>query len=132
MANFFTENKDLQFTLANLDLEEASALCEKDYKLAEEFDNAPADYADAQDNYKRVLEVIGEVCADKIAPRSTEVDENGPHFEDGVVTYYPLTVQNIKDLNDAGVSGAMLGHKYGGFELPMLCLYYDDRNGFTR
>ena len=118
MANFFTENKDLQFTLANLDLEEASALCEKDYKLAKEFDNAPVDYADAQDNYKRVLEVIGEVCADKIAPRSTEVDENGPHFEDGVVTYYPLTVQNIKDLNDAGVSGAMLGHKYGGLNFP--------------
>ena len=118
MANFFTENKDLQFTLANLDLKEASALCEKDYKLAKEFDNAPVDYADAQDNYKRVLEVIGEVCAEKIAPRSTEVDENGPHFENGVVTYYPLTVQNIKDLNDAGVSGAMLGHKYGGLNFP--------------
>ncbi len=118
MANFFTENKDLQFTLANLDLEEASALRENDYEYAKEFDVAPKDFADAQDNYKRVLSVVGEVCADKITPRAEEVDENGPHFADGVVTYYPLTVQNIKDLNDAGVSGAMLAHKYGGLNFP--------------
>ena len=118
MANFFTENKDLQFTLANLDLEEASSLREKNYEYAKEFDVAPKDFADAQDNYKRVLEVVGEVCGDKIAPRAEEVDENGPHFADGVVTYYPLTVKNIKDLNDAGVSGAMLGHKYGGLNFP--------------
>jgi len=118
MANFFTENKDLQFTLANLDLEEASALRENNYEYAKEFDVAPKDFADAQDNYKRVLEVVGETCAEKIAPRAEEVDENGPHFADGVVTYYPLTVQNIKDLNDAGVSGAMLAHKYGGLNFP--------------
>jgi len=118
MANFFTENKDLQFTLANLDLEEAAALRENNYEFAKEFDVAPRDYADAQDNYKRTLEVVGEVCADNIAPRAEEVDENGPHFADGVVTYYPLTVQNIKDLNDAGVSGAMLDHKYGGLNFP--------------
>ncbi|MCK4981399.1 MAG: acyl-CoA dehydrogenase family protein, partial [Victivallaceae bacterium] len=118
MANFFTENKDLQFTLANLDLEEASAMRENNYEFAKEFDVAPKDYADAQDNYKRVLDVVGEVCADKIAPRSEEVDENGPHFADGVVTYYPLTVQNIKDLKDAGVSGAMLDHKHGGLNFP--------------
>ena len=118
MANFFTDNKDLQFTLANLDLEVASAMRENNYEFAKEFDVAPKDYADAQDNYKRVLDVVGEVCADKIAPRSEEVDENGPHFADGVVTYYPLTVQNIKDLNDAGVSGAMLDHKHGGLNFP--------------
>lgn len=118
MANFFTENKDLQFTLANLDLEEASNLREENYEFAKKFDNAPIDYADAQDNYKRVLEVVGEVCANNIAPRAEEVDANGPSLENGVVTYYPLTVQNIKDLNDAGVSGAMLGHKYGGLNFP--------------
>jgi len=118
MANFFTENKDLQFTLANLDLEEASALRENDYEFAKEFDVAPRDFADAKDNYERVLKVVGEVCADKITPRAEEVDANGPHFADGVVTYYPLTVQNIKDLNDAGVSGAMLAHKYGGLNFP--------------
>jgi hypothetical protein len=118
MANFFTENKDLQFTLANLDLVEAVALCENNYEFAKEFDVAPKNYADAQDNFKRVLEVVGQICAENIAPRAEEVDQNGPHFENGVVTYYPLTVQNIKDLNDAGVSGAMLGHKYGGLNFP--------------
>ena len=119
MANFFTENKDLAFTLENLDLLEAAALRENNYEFAKEFDVAPHDYEDAKDNYKRVLEVIGDICANNIAPRSTEVDENGPHFEDGVVTYYPLTVKNLEDLKDAGVSGVMLGHKYGGLNFPV-------------
>ncbi|MDD5698303.1 MAG: acyl-CoA dehydrogenase family protein [Victivallaceae bacterium] len=119
MANFFTENKDLVFTLEHLDLEETTRLRENNYEYAGEFDGAPRNYADAHDNYQRVLTVIGEICAENIAPRATEVDENGPHFENGVVTYYPLTVQNLKDLNDAGVSGVMLAHKYGGLNFPV-------------
>jgi len=118
MPNFFTDNKDLMFSLDNIDLVEAVKLREKDYSDAEKYDTAPIDYADAIDNYKRVMEVIGGICGNNIEPRARTVDREGPHFEDGVVTYYPLTVQNIKDLNDAGVSGAMLGHKYGGLNFP--------------
>ena len=40
MANFYTDNKDLQFTLKNLDLAEAVGLREKNYSEAEKFDHA--------------------------------------------------------------------------------------------
>ena len=119
MANFFKDNKDLCFTLNNIDLEEVVRLREADYEFAKEFDNAPADFADALDNYNRVLSVVGEISGDRIEPRSRTVDAVGPHFADGVVTYHPLTVQNLKDLTDAGVMGVMLDHKFGGLNFPV-------------
>ena len=119
MANFFKDNADLMFTLNNLELAEVAKLKEEGYKFAQEFDNAPADFADALDNYNRVLEVVGEICGERIEPRSRTVDAEGPHFADGVVTYHPLTVQNLNDLKQAGVMGVMLDHKFGGLNFPV-------------
>ncbi|UDQ99123.1 acyl-CoA dehydrogenase family protein [Lentisphaerota bacterium WC36G] len=119
MANYFTDNRDLQFILNNLDLEKAVALKENDYKYAEQYDTAPTDLSDALDNYKRVLENIGEICGENIEERSRTVDREGPHFEDGVVTYHPLTVKNLEDLRKADVMGIMLPHKYGGINFPV-------------
>ncbi len=119
MANFYKDNTDLRFTLDNLDLAEAVALREDNYKFVKEFDSAPADFADAQDNYRRVLEVVGEICGDKIDPRSRQVDEEGPHFENNTVTYHPLTVKNLEDLKAAEVCGVMLPHQYGGLNFPV-------------
>ncbi len=58
MTNFFTENADLQFHLEHLDLEEVVALLEDDYQQAKEYAYAPADYQDAVDNYRKVLEMV--------------------------------------------------------------------------
>jgi alkylation response protein AidB-like acyl-CoA dehydrogenase len=119
MGNFLTDNADLLYTLENLALEEITNLVENNYQYAEEYENAPVDFADAMDNYKRVLSVVGEVCADRIEPRSRTVDAEGPKFADGKVTYHPLTVKNLEDLTKAGVMGVILGHKYGGLNFPV-------------
>ena len=119
MANFFTDNPDLVFTIKELDLDPVSTMFEDNFSYAEKYDNAPVDADDARDNYKRVLDVVGEVCGDRIEPRSRTVDAEGPHFADGVVTYHPFTVQNLKDLASAGVMGVMLNHKYGGLNFPV-------------
>lgn len=118
MSNFFTDNPDLMFTLRNLEMEEIVALRENGYKQAEQFDFAPENYEDAMDNYRRVMEVIGEITGERIAPRSRQVDEEGPYFKDGVVKYHPLTDKNLKDLKDAGVMGVMLPRQYGGLNFP--------------
>ena len=119
MANFFKDNSDLVFTLNNLDLAEVAVLREDNYKLAQQFDNAPTSFEDALDNYNRVLEIVGEICGDRIEPRSRIVDEEGPHFENGKVTYHPETVRNLKDLEQAGVMGVMLEHRFGGLNFPV-------------
>jgi len=118
MSNFYTDNQDLLFTLKNLDLEEVVSVREHGYTDAQKFDGSPENYADAMDNFDRVLTVVGEVAGERIAPRSRQVDEEGPHFENGVVTYHPLTVKNLEDLRKAGVSGVMLPRQYGGLNFP--------------
>ena len=118
MSNFYTDNQDLVFTLKNLDLEEVVAVREHNYTDAQKFDGSPENYADAMDNYDRVLTVVGDVAGERIAPRSRQIDEEGPHFENGVVTYHPLTVKNLEDLRRAGVSGVMLTREYGGLNFP--------------
>jgi hypothetical protein len=118
MSNYFNDNKDLQFTLENLDLEEVVRLREDNYQQAKDFDYAPEDYADAKDSFKRVLELVGEISGERIAPRARIVDEEGPHFENNKVTYHPLTVKNLEELQQANLGGVMLPRRFGGLNLP--------------
>ena len=116
--NFFLDNKDLEFTLRNLDLAEVTRMREKNYENAAKFDGAPVDYADALDNFTRALKIVGEIAGDRIAPRAREVDLNGAKFIDGKVVYDPLTLKNLDELSKAGIMGVMLGHEYGGLNFP--------------
>ena len=119
MSNFFTDNADLLFTLDNLEIQEAMRLIEKDYTEAQKYDTAPESFEDALDSFHRILDVIGDVAGERIAPRARQVDEEGPKFENGVVTYHPLTVQNLNDLKAAGVMGVILPRQYGGLNFPL-------------
>src|SRR5664280_2114261 len=116
--NFFLDNPDLQFRLAQLDLREALELKEKGYSETELYAAAPRNYADAKENYRIVLEVLGEVCGERVAPRAAEADEEGAHFENGEVTYAAATLDAIEALRQAELFGAMLSREYGGLNLP--------------
>ncbi len=116
--NFFLDNPDLLFRLDQLDLGEALELKESGYAEAALYPGAPRNYADAKDNYRIVLEVLGEVCAERVAPRAAEADEEGAHFENGEVTYAAPTLEAIDALRQAELFGAMLPRQYGGLNLP--------------
>ena len=105
--NFFLDNPDLQFRLEQLDLREVLELKEKGYSEAELYPTAPRNYADAKDNYRIVLEVLGEICGERVAPRAAEADEEGAHFEDGEVTYAAATLDAI---DGPAPGGALRGH----------------------
>ena len=60
MLNYFSDNKDLEFTLHNLELAEITGMLEKNYHSAEKFESAPVNFQDALDNYERALKIIGE------------------------------------------------------------------------
>jgi len=81
----------------------------------------PRTYADAIDNYRIVLEVLGEICGERVAPRAAEADEEGAHFEGGEVTYAAATLDAIQALRQAELFGAMLSREYGGLNLPSPC-----------
>jgi hypothetical protein len=116
--NFFLDNPDIQLRLQQIDLREALELKEKGYSEAGEFAGAPRNYADAKDNYAIVLDVMGEICGERIAPRAAEADEEGAHFENGEVTYTAPTLDAIEAFRQAGLFGAMLPRRYGGLNLP--------------
>lgn len=116
--NFFLDNPDLGFRLEQLDLREVVDLKEKGYAEADRYPTAPRDYADAMDDYRIVLEVLGEVCGERVAPRAAEADEEGAHFDGGDVTYAGPTREAIDALRQAELFGAMLSREYGGLNLP--------------
>ena len=94
MLNYFSDNKDLEFTLGSLELAEITERLENNYRHAEKFESAPVDFKDAMDNYERALKVIGEIAAERIEARSRTVDQEGAKFKDGKVIYHPFTLQN--------------------------------------
>lgn len=116
--NFFLDNQDLQFRLAHLDLEEIVEIKEKGYSYHSQYPAAPRNFADAMDNYRIMLEVLGEICAQVIAPRAAEADEEGAQFHNGQVTYAAATRDALEALRQAELTGAMLPWEYGGLNLP--------------
>ena len=87
MPNFFKDNPDLQFQFENLDLDRIVRVREEGFKQNEDYPFAPRDYDDALDNYRRILEVVGDIGGNFVAERAREVDELGSTFDDGEVTY---------------------------------------------
>jgi len=116
--NFFTDNLDLQFHLDQLDLRETVEALEEGYTTQARYPAAPRNYADAKDNYRLLLTLLGEICATRIAPRAAEADEEGVQFHDGQVTYTAATQEALALLRQAELMGAMLPWEYGGLNLP--------------
>ena len=118
MANYFLENPDLLFQFERLDLKEVVEYTEDTFSQAEKFNYAPVNYEDAVENYKRVLEIVGDLAANYIAPRAASIDEEGALFEDGKVTYAKGTREALEVLAKAELQGMILPREYGGLNFP--------------
>ncbi len=116
--NFFGDNLDLQYHLDSMHLEEIVEVLEDGYRYHTEYPGAPRNYADAKDNYRLLLEVLGDICANQIAPRAAEADEEGVHIKDGQVVYPAAIRDGLSLLRQAELMGAMLPWEYGGLNLP--------------
>ncbi len=119
MANFYTDNPDLRHHLSHPLMKKIVALKERDYTDAEKFDYAPVDFDDAMDNYNRVLEIVGEICGETIAPNAESVDHDGPTVADGRVTYAPATQVNLDVCRKAGLMGMAMPRRFGGLNFPI-------------
>ena len=122
MANFFLDNEDIQFLMDHIDLRELARIQEDDFLDVENHpEYAPRDADEAVDNYRRILEILGEVSAETIAPNAEDVDAEGNTLnEDGTVTYHPKVTENLRRLAQADLMGFTLPYKYGGVNCPNL------------
>lgn len=119
MPNFFTENSDLVFHFNNLDYRRIVEIAEDNFEQAKEFNYAPVNYEDAMENYRKVLEMTGDLTGNYIAPRAADVDIEGAQYADGKVDYAKGTQQNLKELTMADLMGMVLPRKYGGLNFPL-------------
>ncbi len=121
MANFYRDNDDIQFLFNHIDLAAIAELQEEGFKFAKDFDYAPANAAEAIKNYDLVLDALGELSGNFIAPRSEQIDRDGNRLnEDGSVTRPDGIAQSIDALGKAGVMGFTLPHRFGGLNFPNL------------
>ena len=121
MANFFTDNEDIRFLFDHMDVARLAAIVEDDFAHAKEFDFAPADAADAVDNYRRILTVMGELAGETIAPTAEESDKLGNTLNpDGSVTRPPGIDLALKRLSQADLMGFTLPYRFGGLNCPNL------------
>ncbi len=118
MPNFFLDNPDVQFHFNTLDLKEIVKLAEDDYTQSAQFNYAPVDYDDAIENYRKVLEVVGDLGGNHIAPRASGVDRDGATLTDGRVAYAEGTRKNVEELSQADLMGLILPREYGGLNFP--------------
>ena len=93
-------------------------LKERDYADKDAFEDAPVNYEDALENYKRMLDITGDVAANIIEPNSESVDLEGPHLENGRMLYACKTVENIEATRQAGLWGISMPRRYDGLNIP--------------
>jgi alkylation response protein AidB-like acyl-CoA dehydrogenase len=121
MPNFYTDNDDIRFLFKHIDLGSIAAVCEEGFKFAREFDFAPADAVEAVRNYDLVLDSIGQLAGEFIAPRAESVDRQGNTLNpDGSVTYAKGLAESFDKLAKADVMGFTLPNRFGGLNFPNL------------
>lgn len=121
MANFYTDNDDIKFLFKHMNLAKIADIQEEGFKFAKDFDYAPGDCEEAIENYEMVLDSLGQLSAEFIAPRAESVDRQGNTLnEDGSVSYADGIAEALDKLAKADVMGFTLPHRFGGLNFPNL------------
>lgn len=120
MANFYLDTPSLRHHLHHPLMRRIVELKEREFRDKDEYDYAPIDFDDAMDSYERVLEMVGEISAEVIAPNAESVDREGPTVANGRVTYARGTQENLDTVRKAGLMGMAMPRHYGGLNFPIV------------
>ena len=118
MENYYTDHPEIAFYLRHPLMRRIVELREKGFADKDLYPDAPVDFEDCIENYKRLLEIVGDIAAHVIEPNSESVDLEGPHLENGRMIYASKTVENMEAMRKAGLTGVAQPRRYGGLNLP--------------
>lgn len=118
--NYYIDNPSLKHHLHHPLMKRIVELKERGFADKENYDYAPQDFEDAMDNYEKVLEIVGEIAGETIAPNAEGVDHEGPSVANGRVTYASGTQVNLKAVRDAGLMGMSMPRRYNGLNFPVV------------
>ena len=119
MANYYTDHPEFEFHLNHPLMKRIVELKERNFADKDNHADAPVDYQDAIENYKRLLEITGDIAANVLEPNSEEVDTEGPHLVDGRMHYASKTYENLDATRKAGLWGVSMPRRYGGLNFPV-------------
>ena len=119
MANYYTDHPEFDFYLNHPEMKRIVELKERNFADKDQYADAPVDFDDAIENYKRLLDITGDLAANVIEPNAEDVDLEGPHLVDGRMHYAAKTYENLDATRKAGLWGISMPRRYGGLNLPI-------------
>jgi len=119
MANYYSDHPEFEFYLNHPEMKRIVELKERNFADKDQFEDAPVDFDDAIENYKKMLEITGDIAANIIEPNAEDVDLEGPHLENGRMIYASKTFDNLDATRKAGLWGVSMPRRYGGLNMPI-------------
>jgi alkylation response protein AidB-like acyl-CoA dehydrogenase len=120
MANFLTDNEDLQYYLhEGIDWEPLVSLTELGYRLPDGWKSS----GEALAFYRDTASMVGELVADEIAPHAAQIDREGVRFADGEASFGPRLEGICQKISELGLHGLMIPRELGGMNAPVLVYF---------
>ena len=117
MANFLKDNDDLLFYVdRGFDWDSVASLTERDFTL----DGGHKSREEALEFYRNVLEMVGELAANEIAPHAAEIDREGVRMEDGEVVLCNRLNTIFEKIKELDLHGLVLPRELGGMNAPLI------------
>lgn len=128
MANYFTDNDDLQWYFdKGIDWDALVRATEHDFRAPE----GPANLEEAVDLYREMATMVGELVASEIAPHAAAIDREGVHLRNGEVVVPGRLAAIFEQLAELDLHAMTLPRELGGMNAPMM-MYYLNTELFAR
>jgi alkylation response protein AidB-like acyl-CoA dehydrogenase len=120
VANFYKDNDDLRFYFEQwIDWASLVELIEHGFRQKD----GPRTTEEAVSLYKDVVEMVGEVVAEEIAPRAAAIDREGAHMKDGEAVLPKAMDEIFKRFNELGLHGLCIPRELGGMNSPLIVYF---------
>ena len=116
MANFFTDNADLQYYV-DKGIDWAPLID------AVEFPRTDTNKTEMIESYREVLELLGTFSGEQIGPYADELDSQEMRVVDGEVPIAPRMAKILESAQELGLHGLSIPTDLGGMNCPLM-LYY--------
>ena len=120
MPSFFTDNDDLQFYFAGgFDWASLVEITEQGYRAPD----GHKDLKEALAVYREIVQLVGELAAEEVAPRAARLDREGARLENGEAVPSPAQVEIFDRIKALDLHRLTLPRELGGMNAPIL-LYF--------
>ncbi len=117
MANFYTDNADLQYYIdRGIEWEPLVRLVEDGFRREDGFQTTD----EAVGFYRDVLEMLGRFVADEIAPVAAEIERETMTLKDGGVEFGPKLTELFTKIKALEMNGLSIPRELGGMNSPVL------------